>query len=351
MAFVDGSTFSLIGILMDRIVRDATPYRRRVWRACASAPRATGLALCLTALALFAAPRVCAETVTYRLTVDNTWSELTHPGAFPPDAHFSWLGGATHSSAVSIWNDGELASPGVVQMAETGATTILMGEVSSAVTAGAAGGALNWMHWFCPSGTTHSSCGSLVVEFEVDDAFPLVTLVSMLGPSPDWFVGVSGLPLHDGTGWLNTVVVDLFPYDGGTREQNLFSLFGPLTSPPDPVSLITTMSGQLVGPGTLGTFTFERLGIEFVRGDVNADGSFNIADAVASLAALFSGAGPLTCDDAADLNDDGAVDVADPVSALASLFSAAPSPVTPFPDCGLDATADPLSCDSFSSCP
>jgi hypothetical protein len=208
---------------------------------------------------LVAASPGFSETATYRLTVDNTWSESPHPGNVPNDAHFSWIGGGSHSSAISFWNDGVLASPGIVQMAENGRTDILVTEVDAAITSGTAGSVLNWQHWFCPSGTTNPSCGFLVVEFEIDDAFPLVTLVTMLGPSPDWFVGVSGLALHDGNDWLNTVVVDLRPYDGGSRDQNIFELGGPLTTPQDPVSLITAGSGQLIGPESLGTFRFERV--------------------------------------------------------------------------------------------
>ena len=81
----------------------------------------------------------------------------------------------------------------------TGATFLLEGEVQSAIGAGTADGVLSWHHWFCPDGTIHASCGPLVVEFEVDESFPRVTLATMLGPSPDWFVGVSGLVLHDGS--------------------------------------------------------------------------------------------------------------------------------------------------------
>lgn len=200
-----------------------------------------------------------AETATYRLAVDNTWSESTHPGAFPDDAHFSWIGGGSHGAGVSFWSEGVVGTPGMVQMAENGRTDLLVGEVQAAVAASTAHGVLSWQHWFCPSATTNPSCGQLVVEFEVDDAFPLVTLVTMLGPSPDWFVGVSGLALHDGGDWIDTVVVDLRPYDGGSRDQNVFALGGPLTTPQAPVSLITIAIGQLVGPGSLGTFTFERV--------------------------------------------------------------------------------------------
>ena len=200
------------------------------------------------------------QSVMYRLDIDNTWSEATHPGLFPTDAHFSWLGGAIHNDAVSFWNEGEVASPGTVEMAETGATFILIDdEVGAAIIGGTALEAINEMHWFCPDGTTHASCGSTEVFFNADVAFPLVTTATMLGPSPDWFVGTNGLSLMQDGHWLSQIVVDLRPYDGGTRSANVFALFGPQNNPPEPISLITTASGQLVGPDSLGTMTFTLL--------------------------------------------------------------------------------------------
>ena len=76
-----------------------------------------------------------AQIATYRLTVNNVWSETTHPGNFPTDAHFSWIGGGTHSDTVSFWDAGALATPGIKQMAENGLTTLLVGEVETAITA------------------------------------------------------------------------------------------------------------------------------------------------------------------------------------------------------------------------
>lgn len=195
----------------------------------------------------------------YRLTVENTWSTVTHPGLFPPQAHFSWLAGGTHDATVDFWSEGALASLGMVQMAENGGTFLLEAEVMTAIGNGSAYNVLAWHHWFCPSGTTSSQCGVTEVEFDVHAAWPLVTLATMLGPSPDWFVAVDSLPLHDGNGWLDQVIVDLRPYDGGTRSANVFALGGPYTLPPAPISRITAASGQLIGPGSLGSFRFERV--------------------------------------------------------------------------------------------
>jgi hypothetical protein len=195
-----------------------------------------------------------AVSVTYRLEVVNTWSTTTHPGAFPQDPHFSWLGGGTHSDRVSFWSVGELASPGMEQMAETGVTTMLLGEVQTAVGAGDAFAPVEWRQWFCPSEVTHLSCGSLVVEFEVDENFPLVTLVSMLGPTPDWFVGTDALNLRPGGSWVPSLETTLFPYDGGTISTNAFELGGDPSL--EPITLITDDTGQLIGGQSLGAFRF-----------------------------------------------------------------------------------------------
>jgi hypothetical protein len=89
----------------------------------------------------------------------------------------------------------------------------------------------------------------------------------------------------------------------------------------------------------------------FQRADCNADGAFNIADAVFTLANLFSGGPESTCVDACDSNDDGSVNIADAVFALATLFSGGPNPPAPFGDCDADPTSDPLECVEYNNCP
>ena len=94
------------------------------------------------------------------------------------------------------------------------------------------------------------------------------------------------------------------------------------------------------------------VGPTFKRGDCNADGSFNIADAIFMLAALFSGGPAGTCQDACDGNDDGSLNIADAIYVLAALFSGGPSPSAPgTTTCGEDPTTDTLDCASFVACP
>ena len=83
---------------------------------------------------------------------------------------------------------------------------------------------------------------------------------------------------------------------------------------------------------------------EFVRGDVTGDLAVNITDAINILDHLFQGGESPTCLDAADVNDDGAVNLTDAVSLLNHLFLGQAAPAAPYPEQGVDTTADDLSC-------
>ena len=86
------------------------------------------------------------------------------------------------------------------------------------------------------------------------------------------------------------------------------------------------------------------------RGDANADGAIDIADAVFVLGHLFAAGPAPSCRDAGDANDDGALDIADAVAILGHLFAASGPLPQPFGSCGVDLTADDLDCGSFPPC-
>jgi hypothetical protein len=77
----------------------------------------------------------------------------------------------------------------------------------------------------------------------------------------------------------------------------------------------------------------------FVRGDVNEDGSVDVADALAVCGQLFQGH-PLPCGDASDTDDSGLVDIADAIFLLRFLFVQGSPPAHPYPQPGGDRTTD-----------
>ena len=200
-------------------------------------------------LCLFAS-LASASTATYQLDFDATWSAQTHPQNFPASAHFSPLIGGVHADTVAFWTVGDLASLGIQRMAEWGSITPLDEEVQAAVDADDALAVLTG------SGLP-TSPGHVGLTFTATDDFPRLTLVTMIAPSPDWFVGVAGLDLRPGGVWAENLVVDLLPHDAGTDAGISYSSPDQPEVPHVPVSLI---GGAPFTPGLpLGTFTLTLL--------------------------------------------------------------------------------------------
>lgn len=196
---------------------------------------------------------VSAATARYRVTFRATWSAATHPIDFPTDAHFSRLIGGTHSTAVSFWREGAPATPGIRDMAERGRTTPLDSEVRAAIAAQTA-------DQLIVGGAIDTSPGTVTIEFDAARSFPLVTLVSMVAPSPDWFVGVTGLALYENGAWAQEREVALPAWDAGTDGGVTFAASDAVTAPPGLITRIVTAPLAPGGPVTpLGTFTFTRL--------------------------------------------------------------------------------------------
>jgi hypothetical protein len=207
------------------------------------------LGAALVAASLAPAARAATPTAQYDARFDATWSASTHPFDFPPNPHFSSLIGGTHDSNVSFWNPGELASQGIKDMAERGLTTPLDHEVEAAIAAGHAGVVIL-------GGGIALSPGTVTTSFEISQTHPLVTLVSMVAPSPDWFVGVSGLPLFVAGDWVETITVELFTYDAGTDCGTFYRAPNCISTPRELIALSSAMPFTNGVP--LGTFTFTR---------------------------------------------------------------------------------------------
>lgn len=223
----------------------------------------------LTALGL--SMNLAAQTGTasamYEVTFEATWSAATHPGAYPPGGHFSALVGATHQAGQHLWQPGGIASSGIELMAEDGATSPLLTEVSAAIAAGLAGAQV--------LGFAIPSPGLGQVNIVVTDAFPSVSLVTMIAPSPDWFVGVDDLALFQNGAWVDEIIVPLLAWDAGSDDGVAFTSFNADSNPKQPISLIT--GGPFSGSDPLGTFTFRRKAASVEYGTcANPKGSLSI---------------------------------------------------------------------------
>ena len=113
------------------------------------------------------------EPAEYQLTFEATWSEVTHPTDFPPNPHFSGLIGAAHSPDVRLWEMGQLASPGIKNMAETGGKSPLDAEIDALIDAGDACVQIS-------GGGIPTSPGTVSVNLVANEECPVVSVVTMI---------------------------------------------------------------------------------------------------------------------------------------------------------------------------
>ncbi len=198
---------------------------------------------------------VSAQSIAeYELTFDAVWSPETHPDRFPTgrNPHFTSLIGGTHNESITFWEVGGTATSGIESMAETGNTSGVRSEVEAAISRMSAQSVL--------SGPSISpSPNSASMTFNIDARWSLVTLTSMLAPSPDWFIGVSGLNLLDENGkWHSKMEVELFAYDAGSEDGDNYSLNNPDTQPKEKIRRIEKAPFVVNGmTRSVGTFVFE----------------------------------------------------------------------------------------------
>ena len=168
-------------------------------------------------------------TATYRITFNARWTSASHPGTTPNNAHFSNPVVAVHSVPGAMFDVGAPTSPGVEAMAELGTTSILLGELQSNSTVSQA---------LVRAGVPAPAIASRSFDITATQNVDMVSLVTMLAPSSDWFVGLRNFDLFNGE-WAPNTTLNAGNYDAGTSGGDNFgvtSRSGPgfVTGPVDP---------------------------------------------------------------------------------------------------------------------
>jgi hypothetical protein len=263
----------------------------------------------LLPLAALAAPSLAQDQVQYSFEFVAEWSASTHPTSFPNNPHFSPIIGTTHNDSVSLWEPGGIATFGIERMAETGSPSSLSSEVSSLINQGDADQFINL-------GGVALSPDNRTGTITVDSDFPLVSLVTMIAPSPDWFVGIHDVDLRPGGIWARDLVFDLDPYDSGTDAGVNYTSGNADITPHIPIANISNQF-PFTGSPRIGTFRLTLI----------SDASCSLADLAAPFNTLdfFDVSAFINAynaqDTAADLTGDGVFDFFD-VSAFVNSFSA-----------------------------
>ncbi|KAM6926972.1 spondin-1-like [Lycodopsis pacificus] len=179
-------------------------------------------------------------TAKYRLTFLGNWSEKVHPKDYPRRAnHWSALIGASHSRGYVLWEYGGYASEGVRQVAEFGSPIKMEeeirqkgDEVLTVIKTKA-----QWPAWQPLNLRAAPSA-----EFSVDRTRHLMSFLTMLGPSPDWNVGLSGEDLcTKECGWVQRLETDLIPWDAGTDNGVTYESPNKPTIPQEKIRPLTSL--------------------------------------------------------------------------------------------------------------
>ena len=188
----------------------------------------------LALLYFFVPAAHAAEDARYRLELDITWSQATHPVDWPEaGAHMSGLIGATHNSRYTMFGDGRTATSGLKLLAENGRATIMRAEFTEAERRNRIGEIFS-------AGGLSVVPGKMTAEFTVSGSHPFVSFVTMIAPSPDWFTGVAALPLSQGGQWVKSVRVPLWAWDAGTDNGTTYRSKNQETQPSESTRLLAT---------------------------------------------------------------------------------------------------------------
>jgi hypothetical protein len=165
----------------------------------------------------------------YRVVVKSTWTARAFPSEYPSGAHFSGLIGASHNANYSIFALGRRPTAGLERLSEEGKHSPLNDEIRAAIDAG------NALAMF-ETGSLKNFKDSLVTTVRVDPAHPMVSVVNMIAPSPDWFTGASSVNLAENGAWVQSRTLILPAYDSGGDDGTTYKAADRNTNPKKPTS-------------------------------------------------------------------------------------------------------------------
>lgn len=192
-----------------------------------------------------------APRIFYEVTFQGVWTSDSHPQDYPSGAHFSPLFVASHAQDYPLYRVNTSASPGLQIMAETGGTSTLKAEVQQ-----------DALVREVSVGSGTSATGTVKIVVEVDENFDRLSVVTMVAPSPDWFLGVKNVELRNNEGaWQDLIELDMQTLDSGTDSGSSFASANQPTEPRGVVDFITGAplgDGEKVSPA-LGTLSIKLL--------------------------------------------------------------------------------------------
>ena len=155
----------------------------------------------------------------------------------------------THNSSVRLFEEGTIASQGLVNISQSGSRDPLDTELANVINSGAG-------QFYIESGTrVRPSPDTISTTFEISASHPLVSVTSMIAPSPDWIVAARDLNLFQNGSFVESKIVQFIPYDTGSDSGESYASDNENTDPREPIERITdgvlSVDGRIPSIGTV----------------------------------------------------------------------------------------------------
>lgn len=196
-----------------------------------SRPNRASLAWVASCLAIVSTAAT-ADPARYALDIEITWSEATAPFDWPGnDAHLTVFFGTTHDDRYVLFADGRTASSGLRSVAEAGRIRILRAEIEDAQRRGRIGET-----WQAEAPPTVP--GRVSATFTATEDHPMLSFVTMIAPSPDWFTGLASVNLRADGEWVDSLRLPLWAWDAGTDSGARYTAPNAETQPAQSIRLL-----------------------------------------------------------------------------------------------------------------
>lgn len=166
----------------------------------------------------------------YSVTFQINWNKNDFPIDYPSGAHFSSIVGWSHTTTSTFMKVGTLASKGIKDVAETGNTVEIKKEIEEKISN------KEGKNFFKVSGL---GGGVGKIEIEMDTDYPSISLITMIAPSPDWYVGIVNINLYENEKFISERTLEGLVYDAGTDDGLTFRAANKETDPKQKIFLIT----------------------------------------------------------------------------------------------------------------
>ncbi|MDE0243616.1 MAG: spondin domain-containing protein [Candidatus Kaiserbacteria bacterium] len=166
----------------------------------------------------------------YTVRMLGTWNKNVHGSWYPDGAHLSPMVAWSHRPGDHIYALGKSASIGVESVAETGSPRRIEREIHAVQNEGYILDYAIGKKIYAP--------GEDMVQIRVAEHASNITVISMIAPSPDWFVAAKNISLFENGSWVERKQYAASIYDSGTDSGETFSARDIDTNPKESIDLL-----------------------------------------------------------------------------------------------------------------